>query len=133
MQKIQKIKQNKTNTAKNNYAYGRQKEKQIGRVVCEMIGGTSFRRSKGSRGPSDVTVYYDGRRAYDIQCKASRAKSKHVNMPSYQEIINLINYSKRRGTTPLIAITHGKKYSLVHPYVENYELKLSLRHESFLN
>jgi hypothetical protein len=89
------------------YAYGRSKETKIGRIVKDISNGSSFRRTPGSRGPSDLTSYKKGTPAYSVQVKSSRASTKSPNKISQSAKNNLIKESKSKGTVPLIAHTHG--------------------------
>jgi len=62
-----------------NYAYGRGKEKQVGKVIKAYEGG-SYRRSAGSRGAADVVNHLPDGTVVMTQVKASRAYSR--SMPS---------------------------------------------------
>jgi hypothetical protein len=92
------------------YAYGRSKEAKIGRIVTEVSHGSSFRRSAGSRGPSDLTTYKDGLPKYSVQVKSTRSTSKSSNNISPAGTKSLVNEAKSLGTTPLVAHTHGKHH-----------------------
>ena len=96
------------------YQYGRTAELKVGRLVNDLIGGSSMHRSAGSRGPSDVTVYKNGTPTYDIQCKASRASSKLQNICSQDEKNALIKYSNEHGTIPLISQSKGKHTKITY-------------------
>jgi hypothetical protein len=89
------------------YAYGRTKETKIGRIVKDVSSGSSFRRTPGSRGASDLTTYKNGTPVYSVQVKSSRASAKSQNTISSSGVTNLIKESKLMGTTPLVAHTHG--------------------------
>jgi Holliday junction resolvase len=96
-----------TQYGRSNYAYGRSNELKVARLVREHTGATRAVRSPGSRGPSDVTVYKDGKAKYDIQCKSSRASTKSVNIVSNNGISKLIKHSEKNKTVPLIAESKG--------------------------
>jgi hypothetical protein len=90
-----------------NYTYGRNKEASISRRIVDHIDGTTFRRSPGSRGPSDSTIYKGGEPKYDVQIKASRASASGNNTVSNHDIKKIINHSHDRGTVSLIAESKG--------------------------
>lgn len=97
------------------YAYGRAKEAKMGKIIKDVSDGSSFRRTPGSRGPSDLTVYKEGIPKYSVQVKSSRATTKTPNKISSTEEKNLIKESNSKGTIPLIAHTHGSKYVIKNP------------------
>ncbi|AYV84505.1 MAG: hypothetical protein Hyperionvirus27_25 [Hyperionvirus sp.] len=92
---------------RSDYSYGRTKELTHGRLVQNHVNGTEIKRTPGSRGPADVTVYKNGSPTYDIQSKSSRASSQSSNTVSQRDISKLISHSKERGTVPLIAESKG--------------------------
>ncbi len=92
-----------------NYSYGRGKEAKVGRELKSLFGCSSYRRSKGSRGPADVTLYKYGIPVISVQVKSARAASTSKNTCSPKERQKLISHSSKMGTIPFIAQCKGRE------------------------
>lgn len=68
-------KMSKRTGSASNYAYGRSKEKAVGRTIKAAVGG-SYTRTPGSRGSYDVKSKTQEGQYILTQVKASRAESK---------------------------------------------------------
>ncbi|AYV81739.1 MAG: hypothetical protein Harvfovirus57_8 [Harvfovirus sp.] len=98
---------------KSNYNYGIRKEATVGRLVKTHLGAESFKRSSGSRGPSDVRVKTKTR-SYDIQVKSSRASTASDNRVSREDKMKLISYSRANNSIPLLANFKGSNVSVTY-------------------
>lgn len=106
-----KNKSNRTGRS-SNYSYGRSRESMIGKEIKNLIGGSSYRRSSGSRGPSDVRIYKGGKQIIDIQIKSSRYNSSSTNRCSFSDISKIKEFSKKNNTLGLYANSKGKSFEV---------------------
>jgi len=85
--------------AKNQYKYGRDKEKKVAQLLRGK--GASVKTSRASRGAADLTVTFSTGTKWNVQVKSSRT-SKAAS-PSTRDAGRLKQSSTKRGATPVIA------------------------------
>jgi len=85
--------------AKNEYKYGRDKEKKVAQLLRNK--GASVKTSPASKGAADLTVTFPTRTKWHIQVKSSRAGTPAS--PSAKEKGRLKQGATKRGATPVIA------------------------------
>jgi len=86
------------------YKYGRRKELQVGEHL--ELRGFQWQRSPGSRGPIDLMVKGNKRRAplLAIQVKSTRALSISGNRLNQAELTNLLSTAKEYEAIPILAL-----------------------------
>ena len=85
--------------AKNQYKYGREKEKKVAQLLRGK--GASVRTSPASKGAADLKVKFPTGTRWDVQVKSSRSGTPAS--PSVRDRGRLKQGAARRGATPVIA------------------------------
>ncbi len=85
--------------AKNQYEYGREKEKRVAQLLRSK--GASVKTSPASKGAADLTATFSTGTKWNIQVKSSRTGTPAS--PSRRDIGRLKQSSTKRGATPVIA------------------------------
>lgn len=86
-------------TKKDEYSYGRAKEKKVAQLL--RTKGANIKISKSSKGAADLRVRFPTRTKWNIQVKSSRKGTPAS--PSAKDIRRLKQGATKSGATPVIA------------------------------
>jgi len=85
--------------SKNQYKYGRNKEKKVARSLRNK--GASIHISKGSKGAADLVAKFPSGTTWDVQVKSTRSGT--ASSPSSKDAARLDRCASRKGSTPVVA------------------------------
>jgi len=85
--------------AKNQYKYGRAKEKKLAQLLRSR--GASVKVSKDSKGSADLRVRFSTGTKWVIQVKSGRGST--ISSPSPEDIGRLNKVARKNSATPVVA------------------------------